>query len=164
MKGTVLTYCIQWEHLFSVSLSKSPEAKYTKWNADLLPPPLSLSFSFLPECQDRKVFAFYVLFTLWKGNPALYLMNLLTGPALPLRSSQYEISTYHSSQLTEHETCQEHYGELKNFISWWDHWEQATTTEIPQVHFGKTRWYRLYRLWRSYPESRSPEEKIVNLV
>ena len=44
-------------------------------------------------------------------------MNLLTGPALALRSSKLEISTYHSLQLTEHETCQEHYGELENSIS-----------------------------------------------
>ena len=47
----------------------------------------------------------------------IFLMNLLTGPTLALRSSQFEISTYHSSKLTEHETCQEHYGELENFIS-----------------------------------------------
>ena len=46
-----------------------------------------------------------------------FLMNLLTGPALALRSSQFEKSTYHSSQVTEHETCQEHYQELENSIS-----------------------------------------------
>ena len=35
MKGIVS--CIRWEHLSSVSLPKSPNAKYTKSNVDLLP-------------------------------------------------------------------------------------------------------------------------------
>ena len=61
----------------------------------------------------------------------LFLMDFLTGPALGLRSSQFEISRYHNSQLTEHETCRENYGELEKSISWWDHWEQAAATEMP---------------------------------
>ena len=94
MKGVALI--VFDGNISSVSLPKSPDAKYTKSNADLLFP---ISFSFLPECQDGKVFAFYVLFVCEREALLFFLMNLLTGPALALRSSQFEISTYHSSHL-----------------------------------------------------------------
>ena len=92
-----------------VSLSKSAEAKYTKSNADLLSP------SVLVFYQSVKIekFLHSMYFSVCERETLLFLlMNLLTGHALALKFSQFEISTYHRSQLTEHEACQEHYGEL----------------------------------------------------
>ena len=43
-----------------------------------------------------------------KETLLFFLMNLLTGPALDLRCSQFEIRTYLSSQLTEHKTYRKH--------------------------------------------------------
>ena len=61
------------------------------------------------------VLVFYQSVKIEKFMPSMYfsvcgretllfsLMNLLTWPALALRSPKFEISTYHSSQFTEHE-------------------------------------------------------------
>ena len=74
---------------------KSPEAKYTKSNADILFP---LSFSFLAECQDRKVFAFYVLFSLSQRVDLAYLQTGISGAFLGVLSFEnlYFLRTAHS--------------------------------------------------------------------
>ena len=73
----------------------------------------SLSVSVFYQSFKIERFLHFMYFSVCERETLLlFLMNLLTGPAFALRSLQFEISTYHSSQLTEHETCQEHYGEF----------------------------------------------------
>ena len=113
MKGIVL---IAFDGNISfLSVFRSRQRQSTLNQTQTYFPPLS--FSFLPSVKTEKFLHFMYFSVCETENLFFFLMNLLTGPALALRSSQFEICTYHSSQLTEHETCQEHCGELKNSIS-----------------------------------------------
>ena len=78
----------------------------------------SLSVSVFYQSVKIERFLHFMYFSVCERETLLlFLMNLLTGPALALRCSQFEINTYHSPQLTEHKTCRKQYGELENSIS-----------------------------------------------
>ena len=98
----------------------------------------------------------------------LFLMNLLTGPVLALRCSQFKVSTYHSSQLTEHEICRKHYKELEQnnrtcFSSFCD--DTTENKQRPQK-CPEFIWKKLDGIigFDKYPESHSPGEKFSNLT
>ena len=91
-------------------------------------------FQFATSVSRWKGFCILRNFQFFKGKTVLLLfMNLLKVPALAQKCSQFEISTYHGSQLMEHETCPKH--------EWY--WRipfcDEMATEMPQVLFGKTR-------------------------
>ena len=117
MKGIVLSVFDGNISFLSVFRSRQRQSTQNQMQIYSSPPPPPPVLVFYQSVKIEK-FLHFMYFSVCEKETLLFLlMNLLTGPALALRSSEFEISTYHSSQLTEHETCQEHYGELENFIS-----------------------------------------------
>ena len=87
-------------------------------------------------------------------------MNLLTAPALALRCLQFKISTYHGSQLTEHEICRKHYRELekRNRTCFSPFHDEATENKQQPQKYPKFIWEKLDDIvsFDKYTESHSP--------
>ena len=109
MKGTV--FIVFDEDISLLSVFRSPQTRSTQSQMQTY---FSLSVS---VCfQSVKMERCYILCNsrFVKRKPCSCCSgNLHTAPVLALRCSQFKVSAYHSSQLTEHEICRKHHRELE---------------------------------------------------